>query len=59
MGHTRDANELFKIPGDELRPIVGDDPRFRFRIFFSRSLQYDFDFCFGHRFAQIPMHDRA
>ena len=59
MGHTRDANELLEIPGDELRPIVGDDPRFRFRIFFSRSLQNDFDFCFGHRFSQIPMDDRT
>src|ERR1700722_9612717 len=59
MGHTRDANELFEIPGNELWSVVGDDPGFRFRIFLPRSLQNDFDLRFGHRFPQIPMHDRT
>jgi len=26
MRHARDADELFEVPGDELRAIVGDDP---------------------------------
>ena len=59
MRHPCDANELLEIPRDELRSVVGDDPGFRFRIFLPRSLQKDFDFRFGHRFPQIPMHDRT
>ena len=59
MGHPRDADELFEIPCDELRSVVGDDPGFRFRVFLSRSLQNDFDLRFGHRFPQIPMNDRT
>src|SRR6266496_4530468 len=39
--------------------VVGDDPGFRFRVFLSRSLQNDFDLCFGHRFPQTPIHDRT
>src|SRR5438067_5116473 len=59
MGHPRNADELFEIPCDELRSVVGDDPGFRFRVFLSRSLQNDFDLRFAHRFPQIPIHDRT
>src|ERR1700732_5316433 len=59
MGHPRDADELFEIPCDELRSVVGDDPGFGFRVFLSRSLQNDFDLRFGHRFPQIPINDRT
>jgi hypothetical protein len=59
MGHSRDANELFEIPGDELRFVVRNDPGSCFRVFLSRSFQNDFDLRFGHRFPQIPMHDRT
>ena len=30
--HARDANELLEVLGDELRPVVGDDPRPRLRV---------------------------
>jgi hypothetical protein len=59
MGHTRDADELLEVPGDELWSVVGDDPRFCFWVFLPRSLQNDFNFRFGHRFPQIPMNDRT
>ena len=58
MGHSRDANELLEVPCDELGSVVGDDPRFCFRVFLPGSLQNDFDLRFGHRFPQIPMDDR-
>src|SRR5215467_14968895 len=59
MSHSCDADELLEVPGDKLWPVVRDDPRFCFRIFLSPSLQDDFNFCFGHRFPQIPMDDRT
>ena len=31
--HARDANKLLEIPSDELRSVVGDDSRLRFRVF--------------------------
>lgn len=33
MSHSRDANELLEVVRDELRPIVGDDPRLDVRVF--------------------------
>src|SRR5271170_6344975 len=59
MGHACAADELFEVSGDKLWPVVGDDPRFCFRILLTGSLQDDFDFRFGHRFPQIPMDDRT
>src|SRR5271157_1059051 len=59
MGHPRDADELLEVSSDELWSVVGDDPRFCFRILLPSSLQKDFDFRFGHRFPQIPMNDRT
>src|ERR1035438_6383253 len=56
--HTRDSDELLEIPRDELRPVVGDDPRFCLGVFFLGSLQYDFDLSLGHRLTQIPVYDR-
>ena len=54
MRHPRDANELFEIAGNELRPIVGDDSRLRFRVLLLGSLQDHFDIGFSHRLTQIP-----
>src|SRR5450759_1122448 len=31
--HARDANKLLEVPSDELRSVVGDDSRLRFRVF--------------------------
>ena len=56
MRHTRDPDELLEVPRDELRTVVGDDPRPRFGVFLLCSLQNDFDLGLGHRLAQIPVH---
>src|SRR4051794_18776587 len=37
--HARDPNELFEVLGDELRPVVRDDPWPRFRMLFFSHLQ--------------------
>ncbi len=37
--HPRDANELLEIPSDELRSVVGDDPRLGFRVLLLGSFQ--------------------
>ena len=36
-----DPDELLEVPGDELRPVVGDDPGSRFRKFLLGPLQDD------------------
>ena len=59
MPHARDANELLEIAGNELRPIVRDDSRFRLQVFFLGSLQDHFDVSLPHRLAQLPMQEEA
>ncbi len=34
VGHARDPNEFLEVFGDELRPVVGDDPGRCFRMVF-------------------------
>ncbi len=57
MGHARDPNELLEVFGNELRPVVGDDPGSRLRVKFLGPLQDDFDVRLGHRLPQIPVDD--
>ena len=57
MRHARNTNELFEVPRHELRTVVGNDARLRFRIFLLGSLQNDLNLCLCHGLAQIPMHD--
>ena len=59
MRHARDANELLEVASDELRTIVGDDSRLRFRVRLLGSLQDHFDISFSHGFTQIPMHEET
>jgi len=59
MGHAAEANELFEIASDELRPIVGDNPGRGLREQLPGPLQDDLDFAFGHRFANLPVHQVA
>jgi hypothetical protein len=49
--HARDPNELLEVPGDELRPIVGDDPGPCFRVQFLSPLQDDLDVRLRHELA--------
>src|SRR5581483_6060558 len=55
--HARDANELLEVASDELRTIVGDDSRLRFRVLLLGSLQDHFDISLSHGLSQIPMHE--
>jgi len=59
MGHAADANELFEVLCDELRTVVGDDPRPGIRMLFTSSLQDDFDIVFAHRLADFPVQKKA
>ena len=56
--HTRDPNELLKVPCHELRPIVGDDPQPCLRVFLPAALEDDLNFSFCHRPAHIPLDNR-
>src|SRR5262249_6623957 len=51
MRHTRDANELFEVPRDELGAVVGNDARLRLRVLLLGGLQNDLNLSFGHGFA--------
>src|SRR5882757_5365700 len=57
VGHARDPNELLEVLGDELRPVVGDDPGPCFRVQFLSPLQDDLDVRPRHRLPQIPVDD--
>ena len=57
VGNAGEADELFKVPGDELRSVVGNNTGFFSGMFFEGLLQDEFDVALGHRLAQLPMHD--
>lgn len=57
--HATDANERLEVLGEELRAVVGDDPRLLAGELFFRPLQYDLDIPLGHRFANFPVNDVA
>lgn len=59
MRHSRDANELFEIARDELRPIICDDSRPCIGMLFSRSLKDGFNVEFLHFLADFPMYNRS
>ena len=59
MRHARNADELFAVPGDELRAVGGDDARLGLRVFLLGSLQNDLKVCLCHGLPQIPMHDES
>src|SRR6266550_3975888 len=46
--HPRDPTELLEVLGDELRPVVRDDPGSRFRVLLLRPLQDDLDVRLSH-----------
>ena len=59
MGHARDADELLEVAGEELRSAIGDDTRPRVGVFFLGALDEDLNVGFGHRLADLPIHDGA
>src|SRR5262249_30229467 len=54
-----DPDELLEVPGDELRAVVGDDPRRNPGEPLPRSLHDLLHVGLGHRLAQFPMDDEA
>ncbi len=59
MGHAADADELFEVARDKLRPVVGDDARTGLRIFFLGAFQNRFHIAFFHLLTNFPVHDQA
>ncbi len=59
MSHSADPNKLLEVLGDELRPVVRDDPRPLVGIPFSRPLDDRLDFGFGHALADLPVDEKA
>ena len=57
MRHARQPDELLEVFGDELRPVVGDDPWPGFRELLLGPLQDDFHIRFGHLLPDLPMDD--
>lgn len=55
MRHSRYTDELLKVFGDELRPVIGDDPRLGLGKFLPRPLQDNLHILLGHRFTQLPV----
>lgn len=57
MRHARDPDEFLEVARDELRSVVGNDPRLCIRVLLPGALKNDFDIGLRHGFAQIPMND--
>lgn len=57
MNHTADPDEILEIPGDELRPVVRDDPGPRVGISLARPLDDRLDIGPGHALADLPVDD--
>jgi len=57
MGHSRDPDEFFEILGNELWPVVGNNPWAGSWVFLLGSLQDDFYIRFGHLLSDLPMDD--
>src|SRR5439155_26818915 len=55
--HPRDTNELLEVPRDELRSVVGDDPRLSPGVLLLGAFQNPLDVGFLHRLPQIPVHE--
>src|SRR5215471_17983979 len=59
MSQSNDADELFEVTGDELRPVIGDNPGPNTRILLQSRLNDDFNLSLGHRVTQLPMKHRS
>src|SRR5262249_32002490 len=55
--HATDPDELLEVPGDELRPVVRDDPRRDAREALAGPLHDLLDVHLGHRLADLPVDD--
>src|SRR5436190_17567587 len=59
MYHAANPEELLEIPGQELGPVVGDDPRAGVGVSFACALDDRLDVGFGHARADLPVDDQS
>src|SRR6266404_6267275 len=59
MGHAHDADELFEVLGDELRPVVADDAWARLGKLFAGPQDDGLHVAFLHILADVPVDDEA
>lgn len=59
MRHSADPYEFLEILGNKLRPVVGNDPGPRIRVFSLGPFQYDLDPRFRHTLPDFPMHNES
>src|SRR5512133_4030037 len=59
MGHSRYPDEFLEVLGNELWPVVGNDPWPGRRVFLLGPFQNDFHVSFGHLLPDLPMDDGA
>src|SRR6478736_5619503 len=57
MSHSADSDELLEILGDELRPVVRDDPGPRVGIPLACPLDDRLDLGLRHALADLPVDD--
>src|SRR4051794_6926333 len=55
MSHPADPDELLEVPGDELRPVVRDDPGPRIGEPLARPLDDRLDLGLGHALTDLPV----
>src|SRR6478609_7495876 len=55
MSHSADPDELLEVLGDELRPVVRDDPGPRVGIPLARPLNDRLDLGLGQALADLPV----
>ncbi len=59
MGHPAVSNKGLEGVRDKLRTVVRDDTWPDVGELFSASLNNDLDICFGHRFSNFKMDEKA
>src|SRR5690348_1049053 len=59
MGETGEVDESAEVAGDELRTVVGDDPRAGAGVGLEGTLKDELDVGLGHAVEELPVHDEA
>ena len=59
MRHAGEANVAFEVFSDELRPVIGDDPRTNAGMVFPSTLDDHLNIGLLHGFSDFPMDDGA
>ena len=57
MSHSADPDELLEVLGDELRPVVRDDPGTCLGKPLANPLNNRLDLSLGHALADLPVDD--